>query len=77
MAPFWKILSDLVPATYGVEGFIRMNTNGATLAQVSGDYIALWIQAGVYTLIAFLMQRYVIIPQRVRALKEPGRVAIP
>ena len=77
MAPVWKCLSDMVPATFGVEGFIRMNTNGATLAQVSTDYIAMWIQAGVYTLIAFVVQRFVVIPQRIRAMKAPGRVAIP
>lgn len=69
MAPFWKGLSDLVPATFGVEGFIRMNTNGATLAQVSGDYIALWIQAGVYTALAFLVQRFNVLPTRIKALK--------
>lgn len=77
MAPVWHALSNMVPATFGVEGFIRMNTNGATLAQVSTDYIAMWIQAGVYTLIAFLIQRYVVIPQRIKAMKEPGAVAIP
>lgn len=77
MAPFWKWLSDLVPATFGVEGFIRMNTNGATLAQVSGDYIALWIQAAAYSVIAFLVQRFYVMPSRIKALEEPGRVPIP
>ena len=77
MAPVWKYLSDLVPATFGVEGFIRMNTNGSSLAQVSGDYISLWIQAVAYSVIAFLVQRYYVIPTRIRAMKQPGRVAIP
>ncbi len=76
MAPFWKCLSDLVPATFGVEGFIRMNTNGATLAQVSGDYIALWIQAAAYSIIAFFVQRYYVMPTRIKALKNPGAVPI-
>lgn len=71
MAPIWKGLSDLVPATFGVEGFIRMNTNGASLAQVSGDYIALWIQAVGYTIAAFLAQRFYVLPTRVRALASP------
>ncbi len=69
MGPFWHTLSNLVPATFGVEGFIRMNTNGATLAQVSGDYIALWIQAVGYTIIAFLVQRFYVMPTRIKALK--------
>lgn len=71
MAPFWKGLSDLVPATFGVEGFIRMNTNGASLAQVSNDYISLWIQAAGYSILAFLVQRYWVIPQRIKAMKSP------
>ena len=68
MAGFWKTLSDLVPATFGVEGFIRMNTNGASLSQVRPDYIALWIQAGGYTLLAFLIQRFIVAPARLRKL---------
>ena len=76
MGPVWHTVSDLVPATYGVEGFIRMNTNGATLAQVSGDYIALWIQAVGYSVLAFLVQRFYVMPTRVKALKDPGRVPI-
>lgn len=64
MPGFWKLLSDLVPASFGVEGFIRMNTNGASLAQVSGDYIGLWILVAVYTIVAFLVQKYVVMPAR-------------
>lgn len=64
MPEFWRYLSDLVPATFGVEGFIRMNTNGASLAQVRGDYISLWILAGVYIVIAFLVQKFVVQPAR-------------
>ena len=64
MASAWKVLSDLVPATFGVEGFIRMNTNGSTLAQVSPDYIALWIQAAGYTILAFIIQKYIVHPAR-------------
>lgn len=64
MPGFWKFLSDLVPASFGVEGFIRMNTNGANLAQVSEDYIGLWILVAVYTVGAFLVQKYVVMPAR-------------
>lgn len=62
MSPFWHFLSDCVPATWGVEGFIRMNTNGASLAQVRGDYIPLWILAGVYLVIGYCVQRWVVRP---------------
>ncbi len=62
MAPFWKFLSDCIPATWGVEGFIRMNTNGASLAQVSNDYIHLWILAAIYLVGAYCVQRWVVRP---------------
>lgn len=63
MGGVWHFLSDLVPATFGVEGFIRMNTNGASLAQVRPDYIALWIQAAAYMILAFFIQRYIVFRQ--------------
>lgn len=64
MPHFWKFLSDLVPATFGVEGFIRMNTNGASLSQVSHDYVSLWILAAVYTTVAFFVHKFVVMPAR-------------
>ncbi|MBJ2183823.1 MAG: ABC transporter permease [Muribaculaceae bacterium] len=35
-------LADCVPATWGVEGFVRINSNGATLAEQSEPYMWLW-----------------------------------
>lgn len=66
MSPVWYWLGNLIPATWGVEGFIRMNTNGASLAQVSNDYIALWILAAVYTVCAYCVQRWVVRPSLYR-----------
>ena len=62
MAPFWKFVSNCIPATWGVEGFIRMNTNGASLAQVSHDYTSLWILAAIYQAGAYCVQRWVVRP---------------
>ena len=56
-SPFWKLASDLVPATWGVESFIRMNGNGSSLADVSGFYLPMWILAGAYFVTALLMRR--------------------
>lgn len=63
MPGFWKFISDLIPATWGMEGFIRMNTNGATLAQVKDPYIYLWIQSGAYFVIAYFVHRWAIRPK--------------
>lgn len=48
----WRQLSDIIPATWGVEGFVNINSNGATLTHVATPYIILWILAGVYFVIA-------------------------
>lgn len=42
MNGFFMALSDLVPATWGVEGFVRINSNGATLAESARPYLWLW-----------------------------------
>lgn len=62
MSPFWHFLGDCIPATWGVEGFIRMNTNGASLSQVSNDYLHLWLLAVVYVALGYCVQRWVVRP---------------
>lgn len=62
MSSFWKGFSECVPATWGVEGFIKMNTNGASLAQVRNCYLNLWILAAVYMVGAYCVQRWVVRP---------------
>ena len=55
--PFWKALGCLFPSTPGIQGFVRINTCGATLNEVAIEYRMLWVQAGVYFLSACLIQR--------------------
>ena len=62
MLPFWKALSSICPATWGVEGFIKMNGNGATLGDVGHDYIALWICAVGWWALAWVIQRFGVRP---------------
>ena len=55
---FWKYVSWLFPSTFGINGFIRINTMGATLPEVAVEYRALWLQAGIYFLTACLVYRH-------------------
>lgn len=57
MPPFWKALSDLIPATWGVEGFVRINSNGATLEESSRPYLWLWGLAAGYFLLTWAMMK--------------------
>lgn len=67
---FWKILGSIFPSTPGVQGFIRINTSGATLNEVANEYRLLWIQAGCYFISACLIYRY----QIIRSLKSHERI---
>ncbi len=57
ISPFWKTFSYLFPSTLGVDGFVRLNTMGAHLHQVSFPYIGLWLQAAFYFLTTFIAYR--------------------
>ena len=48
MPKFWLFFSYLFPSTFGINGFIRINSMGATLDQVKFEYIMLWLQAIAY-----------------------------
>lgn len=63
---FWEIISWLFPSTFGINGFVRINTMGATLANVTIEYRALWIQAGVYFLTTCAVYRHQITMSRKR-----------
>ena len=68
MNGFWRLVGDCIPATWGVEGFIVMNSNGATLAEESHPYAMLWLLAGIYFITAVVMTRY-LYPTRQRRLR--------
>ena len=55
MNPFWTFVGDCIPAVSGVEGFIRINSNGASLADNSTPYLRMWLLTGVYFVIATAM----------------------
>lgn len=48
MPAVWRWFSYLFPSTPAVQGFIRINSMGARLSEVSFEYLLLWVQAGVY-----------------------------
>ena len=62
--PFWQWVSWLAPSTFGVRGFVRMNTMGALLGDVRVEYVALWAQTIVYFFITCLLYRWQVIKRR-------------
>lgn len=58
MSSIWKWVGDAIPATWGIEGFIRMNSNGSPLWEQSHPYIMLWSLCGVYMVTAYIVARF-------------------
>lgn len=53
---FWLMISDLIPSTLGMEALMRINSNGATLADVGSYYWGLWALAGLYFVTALILR---------------------
>ncbi len=68
--PFWRAVGYLFPSTPGVQGFLRINTSGATLNEVVHEYRTLWIQAGFYFITACVIYRYQIRRSRKLIVKQ-------
>lgn len=58
---YWKAFSYLFPSTFGIHGFVKMNTMGATLHDVGFEYLSLWVSTFVYFITACLVYRWQII----------------
>ena len=59
MPRFWLAFSYLFPSTPGIEGYVRISSMGATLGTVRHEYVALWVQAGVYFITACESLRFI------------------
>ena len=68
--PFWKAVGYIFPSTPGIQGFVSINSMGATLNEVAHFYQVLWIQTGIYFLTACLVYRYQIITCRKRLIRQ-------
>lgn len=50
-----EVFSYIFPSTFGINGYVRINSMGATLNEVAFEYQALWIQTGIYFLTTCLV----------------------
>ncbi len=54
---FWKVVSWIFPSTFGINGFVRINSMGATLADVLPEFRTLWIHTGIYFITTCIVYR--------------------
>jgi ABC-2 type transport system permease protein len=55
MPAIWKYAGYLIPSSFGIQGFVKINSMGAALWDVSFEYRMLWLQTGIYFLITCLI----------------------
>lgn len=70
MPEFWRCLSAVCPATWGVEGFIKMNANGTSLAQLADNYRNLWLLTAGWWIVGWMAQKWVIRRQLRKAFPQ-------
>jgi len=55
---FWKMISYFFPSTFGIQGFLKMNSMGASLSQIDFECMGLCIQAGIYFIFTCFVYRW-------------------
>ena len=75
MPDFWKYVSYLFPSTFGMNGYVRISSAGASLADIRTEHMALWIQAGAYFLLACLFYRRQLLALSKRQIK-PSKIIL-
>lgn len=66
----WQGFAWLFPSTFGIRGFLRISSMGATLGDIQTEYQALWIQVLAYFLLTCLVYRYQINHTRRHAIER-------
>lgn len=78
----WKGVSLLFPSTFGVRGFLTLNSMGGTLDDITTEYMALWVQVAIYFFATCVVYRLQVIHththayERLEMLKQKTKEAI-
>lgn len=55
---YWKLSHFLIPAAPATLAYVKLNSMGASMAEIHTEYITLWIQCVVYFVLSCLVYRY-------------------
>lgn len=58
MPGIWQGFSWLIPSTWGIRGFLKINSMGADISEAALEYHALWLQTGIYFVASCLVYRH-------------------
>lgn len=71
---FWQGASWIFPSTFGVRGFLRISSMGASLSDIRLEYQVLWTQTLIYFFLTCAVYRYQIISARQHATDQLERL---
>ena len=75
MPSFWRYFSYLFPSTFGINGYVRINSMGATLNEVAFEYRALWMQTAInFLTTCFVYRRQIIQSRKNHSSLYPARL---
>ena len=69
---YWRAAHYVFPAAPGTLAFVKVNSMGASMADIRAEYVTLWVQCAVYFALACMAYRYNVIRESVL---PPGRIA--
>lgn len=55
---YWKMSHFLIPAAPATLAYVKLNSMGASIAEIHTEYVTLWVQCAVYFVLACLAYRY-------------------
>lgn len=55
---YWKVVHYMLPAAPGTLAYVKLNSMGASIADIKSEYITLWLQCFIYFFTACLAYRY-------------------
>lgn len=71
---FWKYFSYIFPSTFGINGFVKINSMGGELSNTEWEYGMLWLQTGIYFVTTCIVYRWQIIRSRKHAIEQYNQI---
>jgi len=72
--PRWMtVVGHGLPSTTAIAGFLRLTTMGASLSQVSHEWLTLWGLSGVYFVTGWIVEGWAMVTEARRRELRPGR----
>lgn len=72
----WQSIAWLFPSTWGIRGFLRISSMGASISEIRAEYMALWIQVAAYFILTCAVYRFQLEYTRRHARRHMSRLKL-